>query len=261
MQFKPSEVSYGAPRPKKHRPKKRRRPPLKPPRHRRRRRKMKAGKRPMASLPTPKSTVAASSGTVLATGSTEVEFTPATSVEIAGAYGDYGILGLSKRERRDTKRRRAQMKMDKYEKRCGPSPTKKAWKQKKCDKLKAKIEKLLGKAMEMEEELGAKGKTTEVSYTTSGELQTKKGGQIASFVGKVAQQAQAAVTGESPAISYEDDFSVQQAPPSKLPLVIGGVAVLGIGGTLVYLLATSKKGKKKGKSLKKGQSVPLGVPA
>jgi hypothetical protein len=266
MQFQPGHEFYGVPKlihphpPKGSGKAPRRRPPLHPPRHSRLKRVMMPGKRPVGETPQSTSTVASSPGTVIASGSTEIEFVPATKAEIAGIYGSYGFLGLSKRQRRDRKRRRAQRKMDRYAKHCGDSPTKKAWSEAKCTRYKAKVEKLLGKAMELEEKLAAKGKTTSVSFGPSGELQVASGRSASSV-----SEAGLPLLQDQAISSDEDELPLEAATPSKLPMIIGAVAGLGIVGTLVYLLATSKKPKKSkksksSKSLKKGEAAVLGAP-
>ena len=180
------------------------------------------------------------------------DFDPSEYEFDEGEFGDYGIFGLSKAERRDSKRRQAARKMKRYRK----CVAKKG--EEKCAKKLSRAEKKLLKAAALDEKLAAKGKITRIELDASS-------GQIRSYVGQEMESLPSASgpSGFTPSTvedfseeiytddEYPDDGSedttVETTGPSTAVLALGGLAILGVGGFLIFSLTAKPKRKKKKK--------------
>lgn len=173
---------------------------------------------------------------------------------------DYGFLGLSKRERRDRKRRKAQRYMDRYAK----CVQKKGKASARCQKLYGKAKTSAQKADAIDQALAAKGKTTAIGFTPTGKLRKKSGSSWAPEPEKKTPRLDSSAefqpsTDADVEAAYSEDTSTTEGLPS--PALYAGAAVLGIGGVvLIMKMLKHKKPGKKGAKLKAASlasSLPL----
>lgn len=160
-------------------------------------------------------------------------------------------LFASKRQRRDRRQRQAQRRMDKYQK----CVAKKGADSAKCQRILGRAEKSLARAEELETKLAAKGKTTSVARSRTGELAARKGTKWApvtelKFVPSTQQDLEVAAAADEAAL-----LAAEESAGTNPLLIVGGIVLLAGGGYALYTMA--KKPKKK----KKKKSVPLGAVA
>ena len=172
----------------------------------------------------------------------EYEYNEEEMLALEEEYGDYGVFGLSKSERRDRKRRQAARKMKRYEK----CVAKKG--EEKCAKKLSRAERKLLKAQGLDDKLAAKGKITQVAFDSSGQIQTSSGGIWSAPTAATLIGAQAApkFVPSTAAIYAEDDLYMDDegadiSGPSPILLGVGGLAVVGVVGFVLFSLTKPKK--------------------
>ena len=161
-----------------------------------------------------------------------------------GSFGpDYGILGLSKAERRDRKERQATNKMDKYQK-C----IDKGKGESKCAKYKDKAKKRLSRARELDAKLGAKkpSRTKAKQAETFAKLEgtstatSAKGKKAGSKGGKLVGRMQGGAAGAEDLDMASDEQmamdagEVEQSSGGGFLLPLIGLIVVGGGAFAVW---------------------------
>lgn len=148
--------------------------------------------------------------------------------EYAGARGQA--------RRRDRKSRKYEKAIAKY-RRCA---AKKSRSHRKCRRLKRRAQRIKAKAQKLQGKLEARGADEARDWTPLGP---------AAVAAAKAASPQAAAFIESAEAAFEeegyDDFADEpiEPPPSNLPVLLGGVVVVGLGGVLLFLV--TRKPKKK----------------
>tara|TARA_Y100000310_G_scaffold142103_1_gene141561 strand:+ start:623 stop:1111 length:489 start_codon:yes stop_codon:yes gene_type:complete len=152
---------------------------------------------------------------------------------------DYGILGLSKAERRDRKRRQAARKLRRYKK----CVSKKGADHRRCKKILSRAERKLLKAETLEKKLQAKGKGEAEVFQPSTGASLLASSPVAAASSRVAAVPEDVYLED---YSYEeDDLPAQEdAGVSPIVLALGGLAVVAVGGFLIYSLTKPSKKKR-----------------
>lgn len=146
------------------------------------------------------------------------------------SYGnDYGILGLSKAERRDAKLRQEQKRLEKYDKCIAKG------KGSKCDKYKRRAEKKAARAKTLDEKLYAKGKgkslieREERKAKAAGGKKGKKGARGGSMTASLKMSAGGSAAPEEMPIEDAEMMAEPTGGSGMLLPVIGLLMVGGIG--------------------------------
>jgi hypothetical protein len=170
------------------------------------------------------------------------DFDPAEYAFDEGEFG-WWWTKRAKARRRDRKRRRAARWMNKHQK----CVAKKGAEHKRCQRLKEKsrkkAEKNLLKAQELEDKLIAKDVVTTARIGKSGKIQT--GRRPPAHVQQKFQPSAASYTEEE--VISEGQMAPAGAtagPPAAL-LVVGGLALVGVGGFLIFTLTKKPKRPKR----------------
>ena len=165
-----------------------------------------------------------------------------------GEYGWWWATKRGKARRRDRKLRRASRRTNRYNK----CVEKKGADHKKCQLILKYAEKSVKRAQVLDDKLAAKGRTGQARFTPSG-FATVSAVAVApeeSYAPDESsyEQSQMELVGPASDIPYEtytQDTSGGGIPPALMAL--GGVAVLGIGGTVIFMLAKPKKKRRRKK--------------
>ena len=178
-------------------------------------------------------------------------------------YGWWWATKKGKARRRDRKLRRASRRASSYDK----CVEKKGEDHKKCQRIKKRLDKGVARAAALEAKLVAKGKG-HTAYTASGaSAVTASAPQMASMEAAsftpssdedYYEQGQMELVGGVNDIPYE----TESAGISPALLIIGGVAVVGIGGAVIFTMTKKpkrKKSKKRRKKSKKTAAAPVGM--
>jgi hypothetical protein len=135
----------------------------------------------------------------------------------------------SKARRRDRKGRRSKRIWAKYDK----CVAKKGKNHRRCQRLKRRAEKLQAKADALQAKLEAKGAAEARDWSQLGPA------AIAGAKAALPEQAELIdelVAELGPEEDYFEEEEIAVAPPSNVPLIVGGVALVGIGGFILFRL-------------------------
>jgi hypothetical protein len=160
------------------------------------------------------------------------EFDPAAYELDLSEYS--GAKGQARR--RNRKSRKYEKAVAKYRECVG----KKSRSHRKCRRLKRKAQRIKAKAEKLQSKLEASGSQEALDWSPLGP---------AAVAAAKAASPQAAAFIESAEAAFSDDGfddfddAAMEPPPSNLPILIGGVAVVGLGGVLLFM-ATRKPKKK-----------------
>lgn len=186
----------------------------------------------------------------------EWSFSEGEFLDEDGEYGWWWATKRGKARRRDRKRRRASRRAGRY----NECVEKKGADHKKCLRIKKRVEKSLERAGKLEGKLAAKG--VEVASYTAPVLAAESAPQMASM-------SAAAFTPSGEADYYDQNQmelvgGVQDIPTggggiSPALLILGGVAVVGIGGAVIFTLTKKPKRKKRRKASAKKAVSPAGM--
>ncbi len=160
-----------------------------------------------------------------------------------GEFGWWWATRRGKARRRDRKLRRAARRTDRYNK----CVEKKGADHKRCQRILKYSQKSVARAQKLDDKLLAKGRTAQARFVPSG-------------FATITQAAVSAEEAPSPAGGevYQDDMELV-GPVSDLPasggapmglIVVGGLALLGVGGFLIYTMTKKPKRKKRKKRRK-----------
>lgn len=159
------------------------------------------------------------------------------------------------RAKRDRKQRQAQRRMDRYKK----CVAKKGADHKRCERILGRAEKSAAKAEMYESKLIAKGKTTGVARTKTGELAARTGATWAEVSSKKFLPSTPAEQMAASSDEYMVDGVVEESAGPSPVILVGGVLLLAGGGYAVWKMSQKPKKKKKKKVVVTGRSGPNAV--